>query len=215
MKKRTFRKMYSQFAVGLPKVWADEKAFKLIKAMRSFPILRSSFGKQNTKGGAIERAQLESILGCPIKEIARKWKTLCAYYNKLITHGSELKQQRWRFFKEMSITMSIDNNTESNPSNSNSLNDLDEFSIENGVDFDTFFEHKDDIPAAVDDEANNRMLFNHFGRNDGDLLSFKLADIAMRFGIEKRNMVESQMLNLCISLEKKLVAEKNNQYICI
>lgn len=110
-RRRTIRKMYSQFAPGLPKVWADEKAIKLIKAMRSFPILRSSFGKQNTTGGAIEKTQLESILGCPIKEIGRKWKTLTAYYKKMLTRNLSARK-RWRFFREMSITMSIDQNSE-------------------------------------------------------------------------------------------------------
>lgn len=49
---------------------------------------------------------------------------------------------------------------------------------------------------------------NNYANNDGELLNFKLADIGMRFGVEKRNMVESQMLNLCVSLERQFLQKQ-------
>lgn len=69
-------------------------------------------------------------------------------------------------------------------------------------------ECKDNIPIIVSDDESNelpRLPSSSYAHNDAELLNFKLADIAMRFGVEKRNMVESQMLNLCISLERQLV----------
>lgn len=78
------------------------------------------------------------------------------------------------------------------------------------TDPDTFSEHKDDIPIVISDDESNDVLLplNNYANNDGELLNFKLADIGMRFGVEKRNMVESQMLNLCVSLERQFLQKQ-------
>lgn len=75
-------------------------------------------------------------------------------------------------------------------------------------DNDDFTESKDNIPIIVSDDEIDQLPHlptSSYANSDAELLNFKLADIAMRFGVEKRNMVESQMLNLCISLEKRLL----------
>lgn len=68
-------------------------------------------------------------------------------------------------------------------------------------------EPKDEAPEVISDEEANNFQFpvGCYTHGNEELLNFKLMDIAMRFGIEQRNMVESQMLNLCISLEKQLL----------
>lgn len=71
--------------------------------MRLFPILRKTFNKDGVKS-KIEKIRLERMIECPISEIRRKWGTLRAYYNKIGKLG-EAKQKRWRFFKEMAITI--------------------------------------------------------------------------------------------------------------
>lgn len=64
------------------------------------------------------------------------------------------------------------------------------------------------IVSDDDSEQFPNLPVRNYAHNDADLLNFKLADIAFRFGVEKRNMVESQMLNLCISLEKQLLEQQ-------
>lgn len=105
MKKRTINRKYSTYIMD--KVWADSKTIKLIKAMRMSPVLRKSFNRYGIQKAPTEKTRLENILGGPIMEIGRKWKTLRAYYNKLLTY-THAKRHQWRFFKEMSMTMAID-----------------------------------------------------------------------------------------------------------
>lgn len=80
--------------------WPDHKTFMLISEMKRSSKLRRSFNKYNPIMTPSKR-RLEQMLDRPIKEITRKWKTLRAYYNKLKARN-ESKQNRWRFFKEMS-----------------------------------------------------------------------------------------------------------------
>lgn len=75
-------------------------------------------------------------------------------------------------------------------------------------DTDTPTDSKDDIPIIISDDENNGLPPLVSTYNETDLINFKLADIAMRFGPEKRNLVETQMLNLCISFEKRLLQKQ-------
>lgn len=71
-------------------------------------------------------------------------------------------------------------------------------------------DNKNDIAIIINEDENDDLppLMHKYAYNDAELLNFKLADIAIRFGIEKRRMVESQMLNLCISLERELLQKQ-------
>lgn len=105
MAKRSVNRKYSTYIMD--KVWADNKTIKLIKAMRLLPVLRRAFNRYSIKKAEMEKLHLEKLLDCPIMEIGRKWKTLRAYYNKLSV-STEDKQNQWRFYTEMSITMALD-----------------------------------------------------------------------------------------------------------
>lgn len=107
MKRRTSKRLYSQFSMSSPKVWADDTTIKLIRAMRLFPVLRRSFNRCKTEEANMEKVRLEHLMGCRIMDINRKWKTLRAYYNKLLMCNAD-KQSQWRFFNEMSTTISMD-----------------------------------------------------------------------------------------------------------
>lgn len=110
MRKKVTTRRYSDFHVGSTKVWADISTLKLIKAMRIFPILKKSF-KEDSPGAKSERVRLESLMGCNISEIRRKWGTLRAYYNKLLKYDKS-KQKRWRFYKEMFETVGMERNND-------------------------------------------------------------------------------------------------------